>query len=247
MAIVLVVGSVLLLVSAFTWVARREAVDRARRLASLRYTPLEAVMARRLTAVRASAVSDEPIVDPVTQEPVAFFEARLARLDGGDRTLRNLRGGPTVRLEDGTGSVEVQLEGADLALPWEELEATDGEPSPRMRQLLEEATLPVPELQRGARFVIFHRAIRVGDALTVVGRPTLLERSASSTEGYRGGTQATASFEVDEEGLVVTDGELETLQERERTDLRAMTRMVQIAAALGVMMVGLGAALLARS
>lgn len=245
MAIVLVVGSVLLLVSAFAWVARRDTVERARALTSLRYTPLAEVKERKLTAVRAKAVAEEPIVDPVTQQRVVFHEARLVRVDREERTLRNLREGSIVRLDDGGGAVDVHLQGADLVLPWEELEACEGEPSPLMRKLLEDAMLPVPATERGARYAIVHRAIRVGDAITVVGRPSFEQRTPS-IDGYRGGTQAAARFVADEEGLVVTDGELEGLQERERGDLRAMTRMLQIAALLGLMMVGLGAALMLR-
>lgn len=245
-AIVLVVGSVLLVVTAFTWVARREAVEKARAMSALRYTPLEEVKERRLTAVRARAVAEEPLTDPVTREPVVFHEGRIARVDGGDKTLRSVRGGSIVALDDGTGRVEARIEGAELALPWQELEASDEEPSPRMRQLLEDAGLPVPARERGARYVIFHRAIQPGDTVTVVGRPRFVERSPSQA-GYRGGTQALARFEADEDGLVITDGELATLQERERADLRAMNRMLQIAAMLGVMMVGLGAALMIRS
>lgn len=245
MSIVLVVGSVLLVVSAFTWIARRDTVERARALDALRCLPIEDVRAGRLVALRAKALAREPLVDPVTRDRVAFHEARLARVDGPERVLRSFRGGDVFELEDGTGRVEVSLVDADLTLPWQELESAEREPSPRMRQLLEDAGFVVPAPERGARYALLHRAIRPGDELTVVGRPRFDEPLGSSA-GERRDTPPVARFVAGEEGLVVTVGELASVQERERDDLAAMTRMVQIAALLGAMLVTLGAALLTR-
>jgi hypothetical protein len=231
-AIVLVVGSVLLVVSAFTWVARRETVERAGLLGTLRPRSVAGLEANVFAAVRARAVTESPVLDPVTREPVVFCEGRVTKLDGTERTLRAWRDGSTAWLEDDSGRVAVSLEGADLTLPWEELEPSDDEPSPRMRQLLEEGGFPVPALERGARYAIFQRVVRSGDLLTVVGRPRASERGS-------------LRFVADEEGLVVSASELDALQERERADLRSMTRMLQLGAALGALLIALGVALLA--
>lgn len=240
----LVVGSVLLVVSGFTWVVRRESLDRARAIEALRPTGVESLSEPRMVAVRARAAAlDEPLTDPVTDEPVVFYEARLARTDGGERALRTLKAGEAFALEGQGARAEVQLAGAELALPWVEREASDGEPSERMKALLEAADLEVPAPDRRACYVIFHRAIRVGDELTVVGTPSF--EGSTTQAGYRGGARALPLFEANGAALTVTDGELETLQERERADMRAMRLMLRIAVAVGVIGVGVGATLIA--
>lgn len=242
----LVVGSVLLVVSGFTWVVRRESLDRARAIEALRPTDVESLSEPRMVAVRARAAAlDEPLTDPVTDAPVVYYEARLARTDGGERALRTLGGGEAFALEGGSARAEVRLAGAELALPWEEREASDREPSPRMKALLEEAKLEVPAPDRSARYVIFHRAIGVGDELTVVGTPSFEGSKSTTQTGYRGGAGALPLFEANGAALIVTDGGLDALQERERGDMRAMSLMLRIAVAIGVIAVGVGATLVA--
>ena len=92
--------------------------------------------------------------------------------------------------------------------------------------------LPVPATDRGARYMLFHRAIRVGDELTVVGTP--------SFEG-----RALPRFEANGAMLIVTDGPLEALKERERADMRAMSVMLRIAVVVGVITLGAAGVLLA--
>lgn len=228
----LAVGSVLLVVSGFTWAARREALERARDVEALEPTGIAALSEPRMVAVRGRAASDEPLTDPVTGERVVYFEARLARVDGGEKDLRVLRGGDALRLEQQGERAEVRLHAAELAIDWEELEPSDRDPSPRMRELLEAGAVPIPATDRSARYVIFHRAIRVGDELTVVGTPSF-ERRALPT------------FEANGAMLIVTDGELDALKARERADMRAMSVMLRIAVAVGVIALAVAGVLVA--
>lgn len=245
-ALLVIVGSVLLVVSGFTWAARRDVLERAGRIDALSLSPLDEVGEPRLAAVRGHALADEPLVDPVTDEPAAYYEARLVRTDGGEQVLKPLRGGETVVLEDRQARAEVRLPGAELDLPWEEREVAEREPSARMRRLLEDAGIAVPPPDRAARYAIVHRAIRPGDALTVVGTPSFEARAAGS-RGYRGGAGALPRFEADGDLLIVTGQDLAAVQERERADVRAMSLMLRLAVVIGAGLVAVGAALVALS
>lgn len=245
LTLLLVVGSLLLVVSGFTWAARRDALERARDIERLRLSKLDTIREARLVAVRGRAVADDPTVDPVTDERSVFYEARLVRLDDGERVLRTLRGGGEFAIDDGSGRAQVRLAGAELGLVWKEVEANEGEPSPRMKKLLEAGGFEVPAFERGTRYAIFHRGIRVGDELTVVGTPKFSEVRGTTIEGYRGGATAVPTFETDDGMFIVTsDGGLDALQERERADMRAMSTMLRIAVVVGVLSVVVGAALL---
>lgn len=243
----LVVGSVLLVVAGFTWVARREAVDRARAITGLSLTPLADVKASSLQAVRAAVAREGLVHDPVIDEDVAFYEARLARVDGGERVLKALRGGDRAVIEDAGARAEVELEGAELDIGWEELDPTDGEPSPRMARLLRDAGVPVPEPDRAARYVLFHHAIRLSDRLTVVGTPRFDARGAQQASGqtaYRGGGGAHPTFSAN--GLlIVTDADLSALAAREERDVAAMRTMLRIATGVGAVLVAVGVTLVA--
>ncbi len=230
--LLLVVGSVLLVVSGFTWAARREALERARDLEALEPIGIASLSEPRMVAVRGRVVADEPLTDPVTGERVVFFEARLARVDGDEKALRVLRGGDVFRLDEQGERAEVRLHAAELAIEWEELESSDRDPSPRMRALLEAGGLPVPATDRSARYMLFHRAIRVGGELTVVGTPSF-EAGALPT------------FEANGAMLIVTDGELDALKERERADMRAMSIMLRIAVVVGAIAIGTAGVLVA--
>lgn len=230
--LLLAVGSVLLVVSGFTWAARREALERARDVEALQPIGIATLSEPRMVAVHGRVASDEPLTDPVTGERVVFFEARLVRVDGAEKELRALRGGDALRLDQQGARVEVRLHAAELAIEWEELESSDRDPSPRMRALLEAGMLPVPATDRSARYMLFHRAIRVGDELTIVGTP--------SFEG-----RALPRFEANGAMLIVTDGPLDALKERERADMRAMSVMLRIAVVVGVITLGAAAVLLA--
>lgn len=230
--LLLVVGSVLLVVSGFTWAARREALDRARDIERLSPIGIDTLSEPRMVAIRGRAGSDAALTDPVTEARVVFYEVRLARMDGGERVLRALRGGDSLRLEEDGARAEVRLEGAEIGVDWEELDASEREPSPRMKALLEAGGVAVPEPDRAARYVIFHRAIRVGDELTVVGTPSF-------------GGEAPPVFEANGAMLIVTAGGLDALKQRERADMRAMSMMLRIAVAIGVIALGVAGALIA--
>ncbi len=245
-ALLLIVGSVLLVVSGFTWAARRETLERARDIEALRLAHLDAVKEPQLAAVRGRVASEEPLVDPITDEPAAYYEARLVRTDGGERVLMALRGGETIALEDRQVRAAVRVPGAELDLPWEERELSEREPSPRMRRLLEESGVPVPDPDRAARYAIVHRAIRPGDELTVVGTPSFATR-APDASGYRGGAGATPSFEANGSMLLITTQPLDAVKARERTDVRAMSTMLRLAVVIGAILVGVGGVLVALS
>lgn len=230
-ALLLIVGSVILVVSGFTWTARRDLLSRAREIEGLRVTALDSVNEPQMAAVRGRVTSQQPLTDPITGGPVAFYEARLSRVDGGEKVLRTLRAGDQLTIEDANGSADVVLLHAEIALPWTELEATDREPSPKVRALLEAGNIDVAP-DRAARYAVFHRAIHPGDTLTVVGTPAFVPRGVPR-------------FEADGAGLVVTDGSLDALKERERADVRAMSAMLRVAVLIGVVLIAVGAGLLA--
>jgi hypothetical protein len=232
-ALLLIVGSVLLVVSGFTWAARRDLLARARDIEALRVSALDMVHEPQMVAVRGRVHVEQPLTDPITGEPVAFYEARLSRVDGGEKVLRTLRTGDRVIIEDEHGRAEVVLAHAELALPWVEIETTEREPSPKVKALLDAAHIDVPTTDRAARYGVFHRAIRPGDVLTVVGTPAFP------------GKRALPHFEANGAGLVVTDGDLDALKARERSDVRAMNAMLQVAVLIGFVLVAVGVGFLA--
>src|SRR5690606_38106920 len=118
-ALLVIVGSFLLVVSGFTWAARRDVLDRARDIEGLRLAAIDEVKEPRITAIRGRVVvAEEPLADPVTDAPAAYYEARLVRTDAGEKVLKALRGGEIVELEVGGGRAEVRVPGAELDLAW---------------------------------------------------------------------------------------------------------------------------------
>jgi len=214
------VGSVLLVICGFTWVARREEVAEVQRLLALTVRPIDDVTPGKLCAVRGRVAGPQKVQDPVTDEPVVHFETRVVRADrGGQLWAQSL--GDTVRLDDGSeDSAIAELVGAELGVPTDELERTDREPSARMRTLLAAASVEVPEPHASARYALEHRAIRVGDELTLVG---------VAKRGEDGRVHFTSKHP-----LFLTPDPLEALQDRQRSDLSAMDRMLQIGLALGI-------------
>jgi hypothetical protein len=240
----LVIGSVVLVVAGFTWAARREALARARLVQHARLAPLDGVREGELAAVSAAAVRAEPLVDPVTGQNVAWYEARLARTDGPEKILRAARDGDLLTLEDPAGRVEVSLEGAELGVPWDEPEESEAEPSARMRSFLSAAELPIPERDASARYVLSHRAIALGEPITVLGKPRSGERG-STRAGYRGGAAFVPRFDARSDPFIVTRSTLAELKDREGADVRAMSRMLRFATGLGVVLVAISLLLLA--
>lgn len=229
----LVVGSSLLVISGFTWAARREVLDRARGIEALRPIGIARLDEPRMVAVHGRVDADAPLTDPVTDEPVAFYEARIARVDGKEDVLRALEGGEQLRLDEGGARAQVRLEGAEIAIEWQELEPSEGEPSPRMKALLKEEGLAVPAPDADSRYVIFHRAIPIGSELTVVGTPSF--------------DRGSPLFEGNGALLIVTDAGLDALKTRERSEMRAMSLMLRIAVVVGIITIGVAGVLLALS
>jgi hypothetical protein len=218
----LVVGSVLLVVSGFVWVARREALEQAARIGALRIAPLESV--------------EEPITDPVTGEPAVRVEAMIARVDGPEKVLWRLERGARFTLRDDSGEATVELSGAEIAIDPKELELTDAEPSPKMRAILAEAGNDSPEPDRNARYALVHRALRQGATLTVVGVAKRSSDGAEPTDASDGAFTFTSAAGP----LFVSPDPLPVLQSREAEDVRAMSAMLRMAVVLGVALVLIG-------
>ncbi|HJL16415.1 MAG TPA: GIDE domain-containing protein [Sandaracinaceae bacterium LLY-WYZ-13_1] len=226
--LLVVVGSVLLVVSGFSWAARREEVERVRRLSALEVGSTADARPGRLLAVRGAVRAAEAPKDPVTGEKAAFWELRVVRADG-DRTLHHERRGRLVRVDDGDGALAVELEGAEIDVPMVEVERHERIPSETMRGILESADVDVPEERAEARYALFHRALAVGDTVTAVGVPR-------DDDGTLALSPAAGL-------LWVTPGPLEALQERERRDVVALTRLLAVGAVLGAFLVAVGAAI----
>ena len=225
----IVVGSVALTVCGFTWATRREEIAAVRRLEALTLLTLDDVAPNDLCAVRGSIVGPTTIPDPITDLPVVHYEARLLRRDRG-AVLWKRSDGDALELDDGsTTRARVELLGAEIVIPYREAELTDGEPSARMAQLLSSIEHPVPEGEQGARYSIEHRALSIGDELTLVGTAT------------RDGERLRFTAETP---LHLTPETLAELQARQRADLRAMDRMLTIGALLGIVAIAIGVALL---
>ena len=249
----LVVGSVLLVVSGFVWVARRDARDQAGRIGSLRVASLDSITAGELVAVRGVATSAEPIADPVTGEPALRVEATIARIDGPEKVVWRLERGKSFTLRDDAGHALVELTGAEIAIDPKELEVADAEPSPRMRAILAEAGVDSPEPDRNARYVLVHRALRQGGTLTVVGVAKAREGGSSdekpSEEPSEGASEEAPALTFTSEAgpLFISPDPLPVLQSREAEDVRSMGSMLRMAVALGVALVLIGAFLMLRS
>jgi hypothetical protein len=238
------VGSVLLVVAGFTWAARREVLERARRVRSLAPTPLDEVKGKQLVAVRGTAAAEDPVQDPVLGESVAFFEARLTKNGAEVRTLRE---GNVIAIEDANARAEVRLESAELDLAWDDVEESDGM-SAKMRAVFS-TNVPspnAPEAEQGAKYTLSHRAIRIGDPLTVVGTPRFDERG-STRDGYRGGAGTLPRFDAKLGVLIVSASDLAQIQHRELGDSRAMSTMLRLSVAIGAALVGIGAIMLAMA
>ncbi len=223
------VGSVLLVISGFTWAARREELETVARVACLRETSLADAAPGELIAARGEvAATSETLEDPTTGEAVVWLEARLVRRDRGEELWTRTEG-RALRLDDGSGRpATVELVGAEMGLAPEELEAADRAPSERMRALLASVEAEVPAEQPAARYAIERRAIRVGDAFTLVGVPVREGDSLRFTS---------------RDPLFLTPEPLDALQRRLEGDVRAMDRMLKAGLALGVALLLGGVAL----
>ncbi len=216
--LVLAVGSVALTVCGFTWAARREEVAQVERIGRLTRLTLEQVAPGELCAVRGT-VGGETILDPVTDEKVVHYEARVLRSDRGEVLFKRTEG-ETLELDDGSETVAtVELLGAEIGVSFSEAEQSDREPSGKMVQLLGTIDAEIPPSAQGARYSIEHRALKLGEELTLVGVPRL------DGEGYRF-TSA--------DPLFLTPESLSELKARQREALRAMDTMLKLGAVVGV-------------
>lgn len=212
------VGSVALVTCGFIWAARREEVAQVERIGRLTRLTFDEVAPGELCAVR-GMVGGATILDPVTGERVVYYEARVLRSDRGE-VLFERSEGESIELDDGSKTAAtVELLGADIAVSFVEVERSDREPSRKMAELLGSIDLAVPDKESGARYSIEHRALRVGDELTLVGVPR------RSGEGLR----FTAA-----DPLFLTPESLDELRARQRGDLRAMDAMLKLGAVFGV-------------
>ncbi|MBZ0117621.1 MAG: hypothetical protein K8H88_11530 [Sandaracinaceae bacterium] len=245
-AIALTVGSVLLVVSGFTWAASVSRLARAAAITSLAVRPLaslrEGVLAALRAKVRAEASAEEPLVDPVTDHQVAMWEASVAR-DGA--ILWADRAGEHLELEDESGRAILELAAAELDIEQQEIESSLDEPSPRMSRLLAAHERDVPERSAGARFTLVHRAIAIGDELTVIGVPVVRESERSARKSsYRGGNGPLPRLSASQGLTIVSERPLAELAAREAADVQSMKWMLRIAVAAGLGMLAIGLGLL---
>lgn len=223
--LVVAVGSVLLVVCGFLWAARREEIADVARLGKLALRSLDELSPGELGAVRGAVVeSPEVDADPLTGERVVWWEARVLRRDRGVELLSK-RDGEALRLDDGTGAARVVLEGAEIAVDFEEIEASERVPSEKTAALLDASGVEVPDRDVDARYVVEHRRVAVGDQLTLIGIPRREQDGLHFTS---------------EGPLYLTPGSLEDLQARQRGDLRAMDTMLKLGAGLGVVLIAVG-------
>ena len=227
--LIVAVGSVLLVVCGFAWAARREEVADVARLAKVSLRSIEELAPGELGAVRGKVVeSPEVDADPLTEQRVVWWEARVLRRDKG-RELLSKREGEALRLDDGTGAVRVVLEGAEIAVDFAEIEASERVPSDKTAALLDASAVDVPDKDVDARYVVEHRSVAVGDELTLIGIPRREQDGLQFTS--RG-------------PLFLTPGSLEDLQARQREDLRAMDTMLKLGVGLGVVLIAVGVLLI---
>ncbi|MFK7987188.1 MAG: hypothetical protein AB8I08_14285 [Sandaracinaceae bacterium] len=214
-----VIGGVFWIVAGFLWVARR---DERRALAQLEGVDpsVGELTAGTFSAVRGEVRSAQPETDPVTGEPVAYWEARLERLDDAGRRVRLLlvEGGEELTVD----GVRVALHGAQIDIDEAPPVRAEGIPNEAMRALLEGTphALPPPDETRpekGVRWELTVRRITLGETLTLLGTP------------IKG-----------DDGLVfdglprLTPTALEVIVEEERLASRAMDRLIVLAAVIGV-------------
>lgn len=220
------VGSVLLVISGFTWAARREELETVAQIARLRAMRLEDAVPGELLATRGRVgASSETLEDPTTGDRVVWLEARLWRRDRGEELWARTEG-RALRLEDDAGRVAtIELVGAEVGLEPAELEQADRVPSEKMKALLSSVEAEVPTEHPAARYSIERRAIRVGDELTLVGVPQREGEALRFTSRHP---------------LYLTPEPLEALQRRLEDDVRAMDRMLKVGLALGVALIAGG-------
>ncbi|MCA9609360.1 MAG: hypothetical protein KC619_27355 [Myxococcales bacterium] len=222
------VGSVLLVISGFTWAARREELESVQRIKQLRPTRLEDAAPGELTALRGRVgAGSDTVEDPTSGEAVVWLEARVVRRDRGEELWAKTEG-RTLRFEDGEDgerTATVELVGAEIGLEPTELEASDRVPSETMKALLSSIEADVPPEQPTARYALERRALRVGDTLTLVGVPQREGEALRFTSRHP---------------LYLTPEPLEALQQRLCDDVLAMDRMLKIGLALGIALIAGG-------
>jgi hypothetical protein len=238
----LIVGSVALVVGGFAWVARRDAAARAMRIGRLEVT--EVLTEGALVAVRGDLHVVDPIEDPLAPDEdedgvadleTAHYELRLV---GGDRTddlVRVRKGGRVWLSLPGGRRVEMDLNGAELQVPFVEVDRADEELSETMRRLVKLEGKELPERIKGP-FVLTHRALRAGTTLTAIGTVEGQLRSRDSLAPSTADARLT-----DRDGLLLlTEDPLDVLKVREAEDVRALGRMIQAAIVIGIVIVAFG-------
>lgn len=215
--VALAVGSVGLVITGFAWVARRDERVEVERIGRLALLTLKDLAPGELGAARGTVAGPAEHEDPVTGQDAVFFEARVRRRDR-DEVLYEDEARGVLRLSDDSGrDARIELIGAEIDIPVKDHEESDKTPSPKMVDLLGEEGVSTPPKSATARYSLEHRAIEVGDELTVVGVPKLDD----GTLRFGG-----------PEPLYLIPGELSELQARLRADLAAMDRMLLLGAVI---------------
>jgi hypothetical protein len=164
------------------------------------------------------------VLDPVLGEKVAFYSVELQRV-GVPGPLLARSGGAELVIIDASGPSWIDLDAAELMIPVRTHRA-DGTPSALMQRVLNDAGVTVPEFERGARYELHHRAIRIGEVLTVIG---------VASAGRR--------FDASASRLCVSQAPLLATQERERVAIRGLNWMLGGAIAIVVVAAAIAALL----
>ena len=222
-AIALITAGVFWVVAGFLWVGRRDARSHASRFQGLVETSPDALEEGMFSALVGEASASEPLEDPVDGASVAYLELRLERLDALGRRASLLVSEETTLLK--VAGVEVALESAQIDVLEEPPELAEEMPSALVRALLEDTrhAFPAPDEtrpQRGTKWELRRRRIRLGETLTVIG---------VAGPGPDGGLR----FRSELGPLVVSPRTVSELVRDELSAPAAMDRMVAVAGAFG--------------
>ncbi len=192
-----------------------------------------------VSAIRGTVVPDEILRDPITDEPVVFFDVHA---DGPERTGLPIdeRGGARFFLRDDTGFALVDPSIVHDAILTHEVWQTGDDRRPVARFLKKRGLANIAGIR------IEHSAIAPDKELLVVGRPAMKRdvRAPGAPEGYRDGSLAVPCFEGGAAPLVLATCSLETFVEREVASAKSGFAGVVMLLLLGLGTATAGAAVL---
>lgn len=216
---VTVIGAVFWTVAAFLWLARRDERRALAQLEGLALSRRDSLRDGAFSAVSGVVESERAETDPATGEAVAYYEARLERVEASGRRvlLHQKEAGERLQVD----GVAVSIAGTQIELAESPPVVAEGVPNQAMRSMLEDtehALPPADELEPLARvrWELTVRRIPLGATYTLLG--------TARTEG-----------EPRIEGLPrLSPLPLEALVEAARLAAKAMDRVILATAAIGL-------------